>query len=359
MRMPFFVKQVHLLLGLFSGLIVFIVAITGCLYCFEEQVRNIVYKDLLTVKAETSPMSFTQLLDIAEKQYPSIAVKNIKIKNKPESSIEVTLKNKLSIFINPYNGKILGTVNKEKDFFGVVLKIHRTLFLDKVGKFITGTSAAIFLLMIISGIFLWWPKSKRHVKQKFSIKKNVHWKKTVYDSHSILGFYAAWILLFVASTGIIWSFKWAENTMYKLSNSVKQAPKPVHSLYSNAAPINLTEITAAIENKYTKPQEYIVVLPEDSIGTYRVIVRVDDAGFFKKQDQLFFDQYTGAVLQTKLFLNASTGDKLKATNYNIHTGKVFGIVGQFIVFFASLIAASLPITGFIMWRNRRGINSVK
>jgi uncharacterized iron-regulated membrane protein len=140
--------------------------------------------------------------------------------------------------------------------------------------------------------------------------------------------------------------------MYKLSNSVKQAPKPIHSNYSNTTPISFNKITDAIEIKYIKSQEYIVVLPEDSIGTYRVIVRTDEAGFFKKQDQLFFDQYTGAILQTKLFSNASTGDKLKATNYNIHTGKVFGIVGQFVVFFASLIAASLPITGFIMWWNR-------
>jgi uncharacterized iron-regulated membrane protein len=82
-------------------------------------------------------------------------------------------------------------------------------------------------------------------------------------------------------------------------------------------------------------------------------LQLEKDGFFRKSHQLVFDQYTGAVIKSKFYKDASTGDKLKATNYNMHTGKVFGLVGQLFVFFASLIVASLPITGFLMWNRRR------
>lgn len=49
----------------------------------------------------------------------------------------------------------------------------------------------------------------------------------------------------------------------------------------------------------------------------------------------------------------TNGEKIWAYNYDIHTGAVWGIVGKTIAFFLSLFAASLPVTGTIIWWNRR------
>jgi uncharacterized iron-regulated membrane protein len=84
-----------------------------------------------------------------------------------------------------------------------------------------------------------------------------------------------------------------------------------------------------------------------------VNIHARDEGFFKKTHQVFFDRYNGKILKTQLYDNSSTGDKIKATNFDIHTGRVFGLFGQLLVFFAALITASLPVTGFLIWRKKQ------
>ncbi len=96
------------------------------------------------------------------------------------------------------------------------------------------------------------------------------------------------------------------------------------------------------------------MLPEDSLGCYRFNLRNNNgSGLYKDQHQLYFDQYSGNIIKKQLFEETAKGEKLRTLNYDIHTGKIFGLTGQFLVFFSALIAASLPITGFIMWRNKR------
>lgn len=349
------IYKIHLFLGLTSGLVVFIVAITGAIFCFEEEIRNNLYKDLLVVQPSAEKQKpISELIQTAKKEYPKPGIKNIRIKADPASSVEIILKNKQSILVDPYTGKVLGTFNKETDFMGVILQLHRRLYLGKTGEMITGISAIIFLVMLVSGIILWWPTSKRMRKQKFSITKNVARPKRIYDLHSVLGFYAAWILIFSATTGLIWSFKWVENSMYWLSGSKKEERMNMRSEYSkDAKPLAIDRIIEKSSFLYTSSEERFINMPEDSAAAVKITFRYPSDGFLKKQDQVQFDQYSGALLKAHLFENASTGDKLKATNYNIHTGKIFGFAGQITIFFAALIAASLPVTGFMMWNRKR------
>jgi len=72
---------------------------------------------------------------------------------------------------------------------------------------------------------------------------------------------------------------------------------------------------------------------------------------------LFYDKNDGKLIETKTFASMSAGAKFKMSNINFHTGRSFGIVGQWAVFFASLICASLPITGFLIWWNKRKVKT--
>jgi uncharacterized iron-regulated membrane protein len=354
MKFKKLIRQLHLLLGLASGLVVFTVAVTGSIYCFEKELRGILYSDLLKVKAQSVRKPLDELILNARAAYPKPAIKNIRIPKDPESSVEIILKNKQSVLLDPYSGKVLGTFNRDTDFFGTVLQIHRSLYLGETGKTITGISALIFTLMLISGIVLWWPGRKGINSQKFTLTKNTGKQKRLYDLHSVLGFYAAWIIIFTALTGLVWSFKWAERAMYRLNGSVMEERKQYHSSPAGdtkkQSPAEILSLAGSLRDHC---DECLLVMPEDSSGVFRLTLQYDEGGFFKKSDHLFFDQYTGKLLKAQLFEASSRGEKMKATNYNIHTGKVFGLTGQFMVFFAALISASLPVTGFLMWRGKR------
>ncbi|HET7819064.1 MAG TPA: PepSY-associated TM helix domain-containing protein, partial [Bacteroidia bacterium] len=134
------IRKVHLLLGLSSGIVIFIVAITGCIYAFEEEIRSYLYRDLLFVNVPNKSdqkVSIDVLVDSVKKHYPKQVIKNIRFKNGDNSSVEVVFTTKESLYIHPYTKEVLGVVNKDKDFFGIVLKVHRSLYLGEPGKMIT------------------------------------------------------------------------------------------------------------------------------------------------------------------------------------------------------------------------------
>jgi len=82
-----------------------------------------------------------------------------------------------------------------------------------------------------------------------------------------------------------------------------------------------------------------------------------DASTYWKTDYRYYDQYTlKEIPVTHLYgklSNTTVADKIARMNYDIHVGAVLGLPGKILAFFASLIAASLPVTGFLIWRGRR------
>lgn len=64
----------------------------------------------------------------------------------------------------------------------------------------------------------------------------------------------------------------------------------------------------------------------------------------------YFDARNGRYLGKDAFKDHHLGEKIIRLNYDIHTGAVLGLPGKIIAFLISLICASLPVTGFIIWK---------
>lgn len=344
------IRWLHLVLGLTSGLVVFTVSITGSVYAFEEEFRALIHHDLY--KAErvgTATIGPDSIVALVNRNYPNIGIKNMWLPNDAESNVEVMLKNKTFVFVNPYNGKIAGTLEREKEFFTIVLKIHRNLYLGEKGKIITGVSALVFLFMILSGIILWWPPRRRMLKQKLRISAAFGKPRLFYDLHQVLGFYASWVLIFSVLTGLVFSFKWFEKATLG-SLGMKKQEKYKSSVQKNGSVLSLNAIATEAQEKYPGAQNFLIAFPEKAEDALRLSVETDKSGLMRKNDHYFYDTGTGRLLASRLYKDMQTGDVLRANNERIHTGKMFGLAGQLIVFFASLIAASLPVTGFMHWR---------
>jgi uncharacterized iron-regulated membrane protein len=344
----------HLFLGLVSGLVVFIVALTGCIYAFEKEIRQSLYADLYFAKSEHGQkINVDTLLSQVREKYPKQIVKTIFFYSDSMRSIQFNLKSKKSIFLHPNSGKLIGELNSDKDFLGWVLKVHRQLCLGDVGKIITGTSALIFLFSLITGLILWWPRSKRSLKHKLRITSHHGGKRLALDLHSTLGFYASWVLIISSLTGLIFAFKWFEKGMYIVTGSEKKEQRYVSTPENTSQTIDLNALYNNLRTNY--PSEQIVfVLPEDQKGAIRASITIQNQGFFIKQDHFFYDQFSGTELAHNYNYEQSTGEHLRINNYNIHTGKVLGLGGEIVIFLAGLVAASLPVTGiYFWWCNRK------
>jgi len=69
-------------------------------------------------------------------------------------------------------------------------------------------------------------------------------------------------------------------------------------------------------------------------------------------DYYYFDGRTGKLFDTLTQEKKSLGMKWRNSNVEIHTGRIYGLPTQIMEFMASLICASLPVTGFLIWYNR-------
>ena len=350
-------RKVHLLTGLTAGLIIFTVCITGSIYIFEKEIRAFLHKDIYRCDGN---FSYQQPLSLLEQEvsnaYPGEKIKNILIPSEQGMNVRFTLKNQLAVFVNPHHAKIEGEFNTGNDVFGIALNIHRTLLLGEKGKVITGVSALLFLFMVLSGIIIWWPANKKLLKKKLTIQKSPK-RKFLYDLHSVAGFYASWILLISILSGLIFAFKWAEGVMYAVTGSKKPPRLELHSKKSGSTRHNaLDSALSHAKRTFTGAAEYLIIMPNEKDGVYRIVATRQESGFFKEQDLANYDHFSGSPIHIKYFEETSTGEKIRATNYNIHTGKVPGVAGQLLLLCAALTGATLPVTGFLMWyggRSRR------
>src|SRR5688572_2046954 len=108
------------------------------------------------------------------------------------------------------------------DFFYQVLQGHFYLWLPPaVGQPVVATATLVFVIMLITGIVLWWPK-KNKAKQRFVVKWSAKWRRKNYDLHNVMGFYTTWVALILALTGLVWGFEWFASSVYQLAGGDKK-----------------------------------------------------------------------------------------------------------------------------------------
>ncbi|MEX0981962.1 MAG: PepSY-associated TM helix domain-containing protein [Bacteroidales bacterium] len=364
------IYNIHLVLGLVSGIIVFIVAITGCAYVFKSEIEEITQPwRRVDAQVNESFLPPSELKPVAQAVYPERLLHGISY-GRYDDAAEVLFYEPKPLFyqgiiLNPYTGDIIKVKNYKKDFFHFILQGHFQLWLpSNIGQPIIAIAILVFVLLLISGIVLWWPK-RNATRQSFQVKWAAPWKRKLYDLHSVLGIYVWLVLLVIAITGLVWGFQWFSKGLYSLTGGEKDL----------AFSVPISDSTAISSFRTGNPVDYVwqkmhadypeataieVHFPHDQYESIYAHVNPSDKTYWKT-DFRYFDQYTLNEIEVDnvwgKLENASAADIIRRMNYDIHTGAIGGISGKILAFLASLIAASLPITGFLMWWKMRNEKS--
>jgi len=354
---------IHRWLGLISGLVVFIVSITGCIFCFQDEIQDAIHR-YRKVEVQSKPYLEPSILkSIALKKYPKATANYIYYfgNDRPAAIIANLGKEGFNyIYLDPYNGKFLHEESPMTNFFTIVEYIHLYLLLPpKIGTMVVGISVIIFLILMITGIVLWWPKRKTDRKRSFTIKWNGRWRRVNYDLHNVLGFYATSIAIILAITGLSISFEWVNNGIYSTANLGKKYPAEKIIPKSDTLNINLAIAGQATDKAFRQAQQlspkaqmFLIYDPSAKAETIGITAYAKSLHFYKS-DSYYFDKYTGKLLGQLPNAQKSPGMKMNAMNYDIHVGQILGLPGKIIAFLISLVCASLPVTGFIVWLGKR------
>ncbi|GHE23425.1 PepSY-associated TM helix domain-containing protein [Sphingobacterium griseoflavum] len=373
-----YILWLHKWLGICTGLVVFVVSLSGAVYTFQDELKLLCYPDkyYLQVVGQQQPKPLTALIANAQAALPA---------NETISRVDLYPANHRSwvfrasgtdpkgfghwnyhtyykkVFLNPYTGEILAVEDTKNEFFQLCLQLHMNLLLGKTyGHALVGYSTAIFAVLLVSGMVLWWPKKWRGkpLRRAFTLHSGAKWKRLNYDLHNVLGFYSCSLALLIAVTGLVFSFP---------------GFKKVYADFFNAFETEVArteprvEQTTAIARDYKDPLDNALLhllRQYPSAGMMSIRLRDADEPLIDIQIRLeenrsgvfkwyYFQKENLRVNRVHQSQNLPPGDKLASLNYDLHTGNISGIPTKILAFIVSLICALLPITGYIIWWQKR------
>lgn len=285
----------HFIGGIISLPIVILLSITGILYLFKDQYEASLYQSMKEVPAQEHALPYQQQWEIAQKE----AVKPPNIMVLPANTNEATefvsgrFSGKSSLFVNPHDGAVNGeVVVKETDMY-LVRKLHGELLTGKFGTKLVELVASWMVVLILTGLYIWWPKTKWKLQGLFTIRTKVSKRLMYRDMHAVLGFWCSFLLLLVLAGGLPWtdvfgdSFKWVQaqtSTGYPKTWSGRTLASEV-----NGTPLALDEMVN-IARKLELPGTVNVHLPMSPKSVFSVSNKTSD---LDAMQMLHFDQYSG------------------------------------------------------------------
>ena len=372
-------RNIHLWLSVPFGILITLICFSGAALVFEKEVMELCHRELYFVKkVEAAPLPMEQLMTKVAATLPdSVSVTGVNISSDPERAYQVTLSKprRASMYVDQYTGEITGKYERAP-FFNFMFRMHRWL-LDSMkqdggifwGKMIVGTSTLMFVFVLISGVVVWWPRTRKALKNSLKIVANKGWRRFWYDLHVAGGMYALVFLLAMALTGLTWSFQWYRTGFYK-TFGVEVKPSMGHG---NAA-ANATAKGGKRDGKpegregrgahryspYTNWQQVYEQLAEAnpdykqiSVSDGSASVAVPRFGNQRGTDRYKFNPRNGEITETTLYKDLDNSGKIRGWIYSVHVGSWGGMLTRILTFVAALIGASLPLTGYYLWIRKK------
>lgn len=389
-RIRNFFLNIHLWIGLGSGLIVIIICFSGTLYVYNTELTEMATPHLYEVTPPENGIRITP--DIAVAKLKSVTEGNITTVQIPADlrrTYQVNVKtegdksrNGTAYYMNPYSGEIVGnslTKSGMQEFMSTMFSLHRWLLFDKIetpmfssisnrdlGRKITGTATILFTLGCITGMIVWIPRRVKNWKQGLKLKLSGNWKRANHDLHNTLAFYSVFFLLIMGLTGPQWSFEWYKAGMQKTLGTYKEPAEKVpkketvllasvnmNVVKSTGQPIDLRTLLSIADTELPYKGDYRISLPGDGEST--VEITKTKTGFFAPAagDKFSIDAYNQKIVNKEIFKEKPFNERVAGSIKALHMGYVYGGASKLIYFITCLIATSLPITGTLIWLNKK------
>ena len=350
----------HLPVGVIAGVVILIMCVTGVLLAYEKQITS--WADTRGYRsappaAETQHLPIEALLAKA-REARGAKPSAITLKSDPAAPAEVAFGRETTLFVNPYSGQVLGEGSQRvRSFFRTVTDWHRWLGAKgdnrNVARAITGACNLGFLFLVVSGFYLWWPRSW-NLKALRSItwfRRGLPARARDFNWHNTIGFWCAPALFVIVISGVVISYTWAGNLVYRIVGETPPAPRANQQSQATSSADLPTQLNGAwLVAKQQAPdwRSISMQLPASASAPLTFNIDSGTGGQPQKRGQLVVDRTTGAVTKWEPFSSYTRGRQLRSILRFAHTGEVAGIAGQTIAGIVTLGGAVLAFTGLAL-----------
>lgn len=382
----------HFYAGLFVAPFMILLALTGIIYLFKPQLDPLMYDHLLNVSPGHHRLSADTQLQRVQATYPQGHISQYLPPINPERSGQFVIHDggrELNVFINPYNGVVLGEQDAKLNLQAVARALHGELMIGTLGDRLIELAAGWGVVLVISGLYLWWPRGQSAAGilwPRLSRRGRVLWR----DLHAVTGFWGAALLLFMLLSGMTWTGFWGKQyaelwnqfpaamwmdvpasdleartlntaTRQTVPWAMENTPMPTsgahaehmahagHSAGPAAPGVTLQQVFETATARKVEPG-YSITLPTTAEGVFTIAVFADDP---RNDATLHVDQYTGEVLADVRWQHYPTVARVTEMGVMLHEGKMFGSLNQIAILLVCLMILLSSISGLVIWWKRR------
>ncbi len=217
----------HLAAGVLCGVVILVMSFTGTVLALKPQIQNWVDRDVRYVALTEAPrLGAQELLTAVKQARPDASPQSLALDRDPEVAAMVSLGREGNVYVNPYTGAILGKPSAPTaQFFQSMTSWHRytgaTGESRDTGRAATGASNLAFLLLGLSGLYLWWSKALtlRYVKPIVWFRRTSTGRAREFNWHNTIGFWCLPAIVVMTMSGVMMSYTWANNLVYTVTGS--------------------------------------------------------------------------------------------------------------------------------------------
>ena len=363
--------QIHLWAGLLLSLYVVAIGISGSVLVFKDELMpRPHFSGRAPDPAACTPAQLLTAMQVAARTVPSqqpvlascptVGNPFFALRMKPTSSAAASGKPQPTTYVDLRTGQVAGAVDQDASWVGTLDRFHTELFLGESGRRWNGAGAAALLLLVGTGLVIWWPGLPRW-RRAFTVSLRSNWKRLNWDLHSAIGIWTVAFTMVWAVTGIYFAWETPIESVIAAISPITTAQYPAtqlehltrRPLASPDASLDLNRVLQEAARR--SPNAHLEGLffgtgPKAVLTIYMARGQVGD---YARTDFLYFDQHTGDLLLAwRRGQNHTLGDWLLWMLVPLHFGTSFGQLGKLLWALVGLALPALTVTAWLMYWQR-------
>lgn len=362
----------HFYTGLICIPFTVILSLTGPIYLFKPQIEAAIDRRYDALAFSGQPQSMTAQVRAAEAANPGWRFKAVEVRQDSRDAARVTLVqggDKLRVYVHPHSLAILKQVPEEARFMSVVKTIHGELVSGRVGEVIVELAACWAIVMILTGLYLWWPRNAEGMRgvlwPRLNAGSRIFWR----DIHAVTGIYVSGLALVLLISGLPWTYVWGNGfkAVRNLGQLAASAPKQDWSQgrteearvtkTEGAEPVALDRLDPVIDMVRALDMPPPVVLAPPSPGGHLWSAQSNTGNRPQRVTyKIMADSLE--IVSREDFAAKKPLDKVVGVGIALHEGQLFGWLNQALGVLAAMGLLTLCLSAVVMWWKRRPVDSL-
>nr|WP_288915615.1 sulfite reductase flavoprotein subunit alpha [uncultured Pseudomonas sp.] len=354
--------QLHWFFGISAGLVLAFMGITGAAVSFQDEILRALNPQVLMVPKQPEgvlpPAELVQQIEAASGKTVAMLWVETESGHAARAIFAAPPGEKRGPmrYFNPYNAQFMGDVVGQ-DLFALILRLHRVLALEDVGRQITGACTLILVFFCLSGLYLRWPRQWKSWRAWLTLDWAKKGRSFNWDLHSVAGTWCLAFYLLAALTGLTWSYDWYNKGVTHLLSDSPEEERVRNRGPAPSGPPPVADYRAMWSSIYSAAGPgliaYNVRMPPVAGQPATVFYLLKNSPHDRALNQLILDPATGVISGHSRYSDKSLKAQLLTSVYALHIGSYFGLIGRILVTVAALTMPLFFITGWLLYLDRR------